>query len=151
MLIDIFCTGNWSALENQPDLGNFYSSVRVQTRIQSQVTSARNGSGALERATWLVTNEVENVLWLSNFLFFFFILSNVLWNISEPTVDGVDQWGVMFGTYQDSSLDIEKEIYLRSLRQRRWGQNNASTLRRLIRYFNGRRVTPNIRLVLIGN
>ncbi|XP_045028647.1 putative phosphoenolpyruvate synthase [Daphnia magna] len=50
--------------------------------------------------------------------------------MSEPTVDGVDQWGVLCGTYQDSSLGDEKEIYLRSLRQRRWGQNNASTLRR---------------------
>ena len=50
--------------------------------------------------------------------------------ISEPSLNGVDQWGVILGTYQDSSLNIEKELYLRSLRQRRWGQSNAPTLHR---------------------
>ena len=49
---------------------------------------------------------------------------------SEPNFNGVDQWGTMFGTFYDGSKDIEKEIYLRGLRQRRWGQSNASTLHR---------------------
>ncbi|KAI9559139.1 hypothetical protein GHT06_015928 [Daphnia sinensis] len=50
--------------------------------------------------------------------------------MSEPSLNGMDQWGAMVGTYQDSSLNVEKEIYLRSLRQRRWGQRNSSTLHR---------------------
>lgn len=50
---------------------------------------------------------------------------------SELTTDGVDQWGTMCGTYQDNSLDdLEKELYLRGLRQRRWGQSNNHTLHR---------------------
>uniref|UniRef100_A0A0P6DHG3 Phosphoenolpyruvate synthase n=1 Tax=Daphnia magna TaxID=35525 RepID=A0A0P6DHG3_9CRUS len=50
--------------------------------------------------------------------------------MSEPSLNGMDQWGAMVGTYQDSSLNVEREIYLRSLRQRRWGQRNSSTLHR---------------------
>lgn len=50
--------------------------------------------------------------------------------LSEPSLNGMDQWGAMVGTYQDSSLNVEREIYLRSLRQRRWGQRNSSTLHR---------------------
>lgn len=48
---------------------------------------------------------------------------------SEPNFNGTDQWGAMFGTYQESDAD-ENRLYLRGLRQRRWGQSNASTLHR---------------------
>ena len=49
---------------------------------------------------------------------------------SEPSLNGMDQWGAMLGTFQDNSMDIEKQFYLRSLRQRRWGQSNTPTLHR---------------------
>jgi len=49
---------------------------------------------------------------------------------SQPNLNGVDQWGVMSGTYQEGSQSEEKEIYLRGIRQRRWGQDNLSTLQK---------------------
>jgi len=43
-------------------------------------------------------------------------------SMCDPLLNGFDQWGAMTGTYQDSSIQpVEKEIYLRGLRQRRWG------------------------------
>lgn len=71
----------------------------------------------------MVANEVRHV-YISEFN-----LTNLNDN-SEPSCDGVDQWGVVFGTCQDSSLGDERELYLRTLRQRRWGENNSSTLHR---------------------
>jgi len=52
------------------------------------------------------------------------------WRMSEPEYNGVDQWGAMCGTYQEGSLSEDKELYLRGIRQRRWGQNHSSTLHR---------------------
>ena len=52
-------------------------------------------------------------------------------SMCDPLLNGFDQWGAMTGTYQDSSIQpVEKEIYLRGLRQRRWGQSNPTTLHR---------------------
>lgn len=45
------------------------------------------------------------------------------------TYDGVDQWGAFFGTFHDSSRGEEKEIYLRGLRQKRWGELDQSQLK----------------------
>lgn len=56
--------------------------------------------------------------------------ANTIVNFSEPEYNGVDQWGVMSGTYQEGSLSEDKELYLRGIRQRRWGQNHSSTLHR---------------------
>ena len=54
----------------------------------------------------------------------------ISFNCSQSNHDGVDQWGVMAGTFQEGSQDEEKELYLRGLRQRRWGQDYSSTLHR---------------------
>ena len=65
----------------------------------------------------------------------------VIFPCSEPNYNGVDQWGAMFGTYIDSSIQAEdKELYLRGIRQRRWGQNNSSTLHRWVSNLLGERL-----------
>jgi len=50
--------------------------------------------------------------------------------VSQPEQDGVDQWGVMYGTYQEASQNQETKVYLRGIRQRRWGPNKVSTLQK---------------------
>lgn len=50
--------------------------------------------------------------------------------MSDPLHNGMDQWGVMFGSYQDGDQAVDTDIYLRGLRQRRWGQSNPTTLHR---------------------
>lgn len=51
-------------------------------------------------------------------------------DFSQPKQDGVDQWGVLSGTYQEGAQNEEKQVYLRGIRQRRWGPTNLSTLQK---------------------
>lgn len=53
-------------------------------------------------------------------------------DFSQPKQDGVDQWGVLSGTYQEGAQNEEKQVYLRGIRQRRWGPTNLSTLQKWI-------------------
>lgn len=53
------------------------------------------------------------------------------WNAScsKGHVGGYDQWGVLHGQVQVEGADAQ-EVYLRGLRQRRWGPNEAGRLHR---------------------
>ena len=68
--------------------------------------------------------DILDISWLKHQISFKFLFD------SDPLYNGVDQWGALFGTYQDGSQSVEKDLYLRGLRQRRWGQSNPTTLHR---------------------
>ena len=119
--VKFICVSTWYGQHSADPMNlneNLVASYWLREWLENCGEADRNGG------KWGTPNYID--------IFLLQVIDFTLVYLSEPNYNGVDQWGVMSGTYQEGSQNGDKELYLRGIRQRRWGQNNSSTLHRWV-------------------